>query len=199
MVSAVKVMRPGCVWFICELRQARRTSQISSWPSSVMLPTFTNPFWRKKSVWFSAPVRKLLDLFSKVATLRSRKMTSQSFPRPVLANAEERGPLCVPESLTECIWFKLHKVREPAHFLNAITKQLDDPVEAWLTASPLAKLPVSRLEHTGFCLNKREKLVPCLFLTERAQHGRRYCGRVLLFDPAHHHAQMPRFNHDPHA
>ena len=41
--------------------------------------------------------------------------------------------------------------------------------------------------------------VPCLFLTERPQHGRRYCGRVLLFDPAHHHAQMSRFKPDTHA
>jgi hypothetical protein len=39
-------------------------------------------------------------------------MTSQSFPRNVPANAEERGPLWVAESAIECIWFKLQKVRE---------------------------------------------------------------------------------------
>jgi hypothetical protein len=39
-------------------------------------------------------------------------MASQSFPRNVPANAEERGPLWFTESAIECIWFKLQKVRE---------------------------------------------------------------------------------------
>ena len=35
-----------------------------------------------------------------------------------------------------------------------------------------------------------------LFFAEAAQHGRSHGGGVLLFDSAHHHAEMPRFNHD---
>ncbi len=69
-----------------------------------------------------------------------------------------------------------------------IARHIDDPVEARSAVNPLTKLLVSKLEHTGSCLNKREKLVPCFFLTERTQHGSPY-----------HHAQMSRFNDHPDA
>src|SRR4029077_1056237 len=60
-------------------------------------------------------------------------------------------------------------------------------------------LVIPELERTGSSVNKREKLVSGLFLAKSTQHGGRYCGGVLLFDSAHHHAQMPRFNDYPHA
>src|SRR5664279_2484920 len=55
------------------------------------------------------------------------------------------------------------------------------------------------LERTVSCVNKCEKLVPGLFLTESTQHGGRYCRGVLLLNSAHHHAEMFRFNHYSHA
>src|ERR1700694_231115 len=70
----------------------------------------------------------------------------------------------------------------------------DDTVPARPATSPVGKLLVFTLECTVSCLNKREKLVPGLFLTESTQHGGRDCRRVLLLNSAHHHAQMSRFN-----
>src|SRR5450759_3239594 len=78
-------------------------------------------------------------------------------------------------------------------------KRIDDPVEAQLAASPATELPISRLERTVSCVNKREKLVPGFFGTESTQHGGRYCRGVLLLNSAHHHAQMSRFNDHSHA
>jgi hypothetical protein len=73
-------------------------------------------------------------------------------------------------------------------------KPIDDPFLARPDAHPATKSLISMLKRTVSGLNEREKLVSGLFLTERTQHGRRYCRRVLLFDSAHHHAQMSRFN-----
>src|ERR1700730_3061957 len=48
-----------------------------------------------------------------------------------------------------------------------------------------------------FISNQREKLFARLHVfAERAEHGAGYGLRVLLFHAAHHHAQVPRFDHD---
>ncbi len=66
-------------------------------------------------------------------------------------------------------------------------------------ASSVTNALISKLERAVSCTNKREKLVPCLFLPESTQHGGRYCRGVLLLNTTHHHAQMSRFNDDSHA
>src|SRR6185369_13036983 len=83
---------------------------------------------------------------------------------------------------------------------------------AWAKANPMPRLapvtsvtlPRSKLDPDDFLAslnsvrsiaNQREEFGPCLlFLAEAAQHGRSYRGRVLLFDTAHHHAEVPGFN-----
>src|ERR1700730_3745896 len=48
-----------------------------------------------------------------------------------------------------------------------------------------------------FISNQREKLFARLHVfAERAEHGAGYGLRVLLLHAAHHHAQVPRFDHD---
>src|SRR5260370_21899191 len=48
--------------------------------------------------------------------------------------------------------------------------------------------------------DQRQKfLAGLLLITKGAQHGRSYRRRVLFFHSAHHHAKMPRLDHNPNA
>jgi hypothetical protein len=89
-------------------------------------------------------------------------------------------------------WFYSH----PAVYIMILPAMgvVSEIIPCFSRKRSVTKLLISELERTVSCVNEREKLVPSFFLTESPQHGGRYCGGVLFFDSAHHHAQMSRFN-----